>query len=282
MTSLPIRILPLLLLLLFFGKESQAQAGAENLIYLLENSEVGKAYALFSTSRSKAAVEEPAAYYLKLVPPKFTRVQDTIVLRPALNGDLDTSNYFIQTEVLVLRDKSTEWKRAKVADVCVKQQPQETLVWLKSLPHYRIVNRRFYPFKEVTDTTDSENVIPADLMIVGRSQLVEEGKIELYPSAAAANKQPGEQLIRIPAGAWKNWEEVICPYGVYNRPNISKVQRYLKSQGYDVSIDNNYGPKTKKAIHAFQRKNGLTVGDLNDATYEKMGLSGKKLIEIIN
>lgn len=270
----------ILCLLSCFGWKLQAQAGAENLEYLLENSEVGKAYALFPASKAEADIIEPKGYYLKLVPPKFERVQDTIVLRPALNGDMDTSNYFIQTEVLVLRDKSVEWKRAKVADVCVDRSPQEGLVLLKSLPHYRIVNRKFYPFKEILDVSSAEKVIPADIAIVGRSQLVEEGKIELFYSASAANVQPGEKLLRIPAGAWTHWEEVVCPYGTFNRPNLSKVQSFLKSRGYDVSVDNSYGSKTKQAIHDYQRKHGLTVGDLNDATYEHMGLSGEKLISI--
>lgn len=273
-------MLVVLCLLSLFGWELHAQPGAENLNHLLENSEIGKTYALFPASKSEAAVVESSSYYLKLIPPKFRHVKDTIVLCPALNEDLDTSNYFIQTEVLVLRDKSTEWKRAKIADVCVEERPEESLVLLKSLPHYRIVNRKFYPFKEVLDTSEAEKVIPADVMIVGRSELVEDGRIELFSSASAAKLKPGEKLIKVPAGSWTHWREVVCPYGVFNRPNLSKVQRFLKDQGYDVTIDNSYGPKTKQAIHEYQRKNGLSVGDLNDATYEHMGLSGEKLISI--
>lgn len=255
----------------------------ESLKVLTEKVEVGKTYALLrakSSSKSKSYYE-PQSYYLKLVPPKYRRIKDTVVMTPALNTDYDTTNYFIQTEVLVLKDPNSEWKTAKVAQVCLEDVPALALCLLKELPEYRIVNRRVFPFKNVLDTAGAKNVTKPVLMEYFRYELISDGRIEAYKSRSAADIQPGEKLVRIPAGRWKDWQEVVCPFGVFNGPSLDDVQRFLRKKGYTkVPINNTLDHRTLEAINDFQRKNGLEVGALTPATYRKMGFEEEKLIVI--
>ena len=52
--------------------------------------------------------------------------------------------------------------------------------------------------------------------------------------------------------------------------DVSRAQRALVAQGYDAGIvDGVYGPRTRRAIEAFQRDNELSVtGDLDSFTLE--------------
>lgn len=59
---------------------------------------------------------------------------------------------------------------------------------------------------------------------------------------------------------------------------VKKVQRRLKALGYyNSTIDGDYGNGTKKAVKAFQKRNGLReTGEVNSATLKKLNSSGAK------
>lgn len=56
---------------------------------------------------------------------------------------------------------------------------------------------------------------------------------------------------------------------------VKEVQRRLKQWGYyNGGIDGVYGPSTKKAVIAFQKKNGLTAdGVVGKSTYKALGMT---------
>lgn len=60
--------------------------------------------------------------------------------------------------------------------------------------------------------------------------------------------------------------------GAYMAPTAEQIQTALKNAGYYTgSIDGKIGPKSKKAIEAFQNDNGLTVdGKVGRKTWEKL------------
>jgi peptidoglycan hydrolase-like protein with peptidoglycan-binding domain len=62
------------------------------------------------------------------------------------------------------------------------------------------------------------------------------------------------------------------PSGPY-KPTTSEIQTALKNAGYyDSSIDGKVGPKTKKAIQAFQKANGLEAdGKVGPKTWAVLG-----------
>lgn len=274
-------ILPLLLAFAYNSNGVSAQADPA-FSDLQKIAQEGKTYCINkATKGNKNAREEKNGYYIRIVPAVYRTIQDTIVIAPALNGNLDTSNYFIQTEVLVLREPSAEWKTAKVSRLCMKDPntpPHAAICLLRTAPKYEMVNRRFYPFKNILDTTNTDNVVPAQIKIVEREEIVQQARLEKV--ALTEKLADGERFIKIPAGSWTDWEEVVCEFGVFNDPDIRSVQEKLQKNGYKLDITNQYDEQTKQALHQFQLDNMLSVGELDDATLRRLGLERQKLIQI--
>ena len=61
---------------------------------------------------------------------------------------------------------------------------------------------------------------------------------------------------------------------VVEKPTNQQIQEALKNAGlYDGKVDGSIGPKTKKAIEAFQTQNGLTAdGKVGAKTWAKLGV----------
>jgi hypothetical protein len=261
---------------------SAAQGQGTNFSELLKYREEGKTYAVSKAKNSlDKKYEEREGYQIRLVPPVYRTVYDTIVISPALNGNLDTTNYFIQTEILVLREPGADWKKVTVSRLCmqdVQTEPHAAICLLKTTPKYEMVNRKFYPFKNILDTSRTDNVVPAEIKIFVREELVEPARLEKL--ALNEKTEPTDKIIKIPVGTWTAWEEVICPYGVFNDPDIRSVQTELQKRGYDVTITNNYDEQTKRALHEFQNDNVLKPGEFDDETLKRLGVERQKLIQI--
>jgi len=59
---------------------------------------------------------------------------------------------------------------------------------------------------------------------------------------------------------------------VSEKPSAENIQQALKNSGlYTGNVDGKIGPKTKKAIEAFQKQNGLTAdGKVGPKTWDKL------------
>jgi phosphoribosylformylglycinamidine (FGAM) synthase PurS component len=273
-------ILTLSLFCLFLGK-IQAQDNLESLLNIVET---GKTYALYKAkSKDTIIVKETEIHYLKLVPAKYKTVFDTIELAPALNGNLDTSNYFIQTEVLVLKEPGAEWKTATISSLCNKKEgvPHIALCLLKTTPNYRIVHRKFFPFKNIMDTTATDFVIPAEVIIVKRKLLIQKAGIYYVTADKKNDLGPGEKIIPIPAGSWRKWAEIVCPFGVFEDPSMTAIQNALKKQSYNVKITGRFDEQTKRQLIMFQKDNMLDdQGSVTPETLNRLGVKRQKLIQI--
>jgi hypothetical protein len=273
-------ILTLSLFCLFLGK-IQAQDNLESLLNIVET---GKTYALYKAkSKDAEVVKAIETHYLKLVPAKYKTVFDTIELAPALNGNLDTSNYFIQTEVLVLKEPGAEWKTAKVSPLCRKEDgvPHLALCLLKTTPNYRIVHRKFFPFKNIMDTTATDFIIPAEVIIVERKKLEQKGRIYYVTADKRNDLGPGEKIIEIPSGSWRKWAEITCPFGTFENPSMSEIQKALKQQQYNVKITGKFDEQTKRQLIMFQKDNMLDdQGSVTSETLNRLGVKREKLIQI--
>jgi len=273
-------ILTLSLFCLFWGK-IQAQDNLESLLNIVET---GKTYALYKAKKGETkVVKETQTHYLKLVPAQYKTVFDTIELAPALNGNLDTSNYFIQTEVLVLKEPGAEWKTAKVSPLCRKEDgvPHLALCLLKTTPDYRIVHRKFFPFKNIIDTTTTDYVIPAEIIVVKRKILEQKARIYYVTSDKKNDIGPGEKIVEIPAGNWRQWAEITCPFGRFNDPSMTDIQKALKEQKYDVKITGKFDEQTKRHLIMFQKDNMLNdQGSVTPETLNRLGVKREELIQI--
>jgi hypothetical protein len=261
---------------------SALQAQGTNFSDLFKHVEEGKTYAVSKSKNTPdKKYEEREGYQIRLVPSVYRTVYDTIVISPALNGNLDTSNYFIQTEILVLREPGTEWKKVTVSRLCMKDvqsPPHAAICLLKTTPKYEMVNRKFFPFKNILDTTRTDNVVPAEILVFPREELVSPARLEKL--SINEKTLPTDRIIKITPGSWGAWEEVVCPYGVFNDPDIRQVQTELQKRGYDVKITNNYDEQTKRALHEFQNDNVLKLGEFDDETLKRLGIERQKLIQI--
>ncbi len=277
-----LHLFTLLFCILVLGN-AKAQT-TDNMDHLVSIVTEGKTYYLSqANAKSKKTVTEEKGYYIRIVLAKYRTIKDTIVLAPALNGNLDTSNYFIETEVLVLKEPAAEWKTAQVSRLCLEsgQAPYASLCLLKMVPKYEIVHKKFFPFKNILDTTDTDFIIPAKTVVVEREELVEKSKLERLPlSEGTPPLAAGEKLIKVTAGKWQTWEEVVCPFGEFNDPKIEDIQTALKKQGYEVQITNKYDEQTRRILHEFQTDHMLEVGELTEETIRRLGVKRERLITI--
>lgn len=57
-------------------------------------------------------------------------------------------------------------------------------------------------------------------------------------------------------------------------PTVVEVQKLLSMLGYDLVIDGQFGPRSKRSVTAFQKKAGLpNTGEIDDTTYNALKLS---------
>ena len=71
---------------------------------------------------------------------------------------------------------------------------------------------------------------------------------------------------------------------VSGKPSNKEVQKALKNAGlYDGKVDGNIGPRTKKAIEAFQSQNGLKAdGKVGRKTWKALSVFLNKSVEVAN
>ena len=75
-----------------------------------------------------------------------------------------------------------------------------------------------------------------------------------------------------------------APVDVSGKPTPKEIQQALKNAGiYDGKVDGNIGPKTKKAIEAFQTQNGLKAdGKVGRKTWKSLSAYLNKPAEVAN
>ncbi len=75
-----------------------------------------------------------------------------------------------------------------------------------------------------------------------------------------------------------------APVDASGKPTSQQIQQALKNAGiYDGKVDGNVGPKTKKAIEAFQSQNGLKAdGKVGKKTWKLLSPYLSKTPEVAN
>ncbi len=255
-----------------------------NLDKLLSKIEEGKTYALYKADKnSQNTYTEKETFYLKIVAPQYKTILDTIQITPALNGNLDTSNYFLQTEIIELKGTHVAWRTASISSLCKENKmiPIAALCLLKTTPKYKIIHRKFFPYKNVLDTTTTDYIIPAEYITIQREILVNDTKImRISADKKEQHINPNDKIIKVTAGKWEEWTEVICPFGVFNDPKISDVQAALKAKKYLRKITGNFDKETKEALHQFQTDHKLKLDGLTPTTLFHLGVKTEPLIRI--
>lgn len=162
---------------------------------------------LFIAFFARAAQAQNSEYLkVRVVPPVYETIVDSVVIVPALNANLDTSNYFTQMEIVLLKEPTQFWVKNSESTLCV----------VHTAPEYIEVERRFYPFKNILDTENAEAVIPAQIKIIERKVLVRSGRLDKL--SADAPTEESELVIKIRVQDWVYWQNFIdsCQYDEAN------------------------------------------------------------------
>jgi hypothetical protein len=110
-------------------------------------------------------------YTIKIIPAQYETVYETIEVAPALNADMDTENYFAQTEVIEVAPEGKEWVAQESAD-------GTALTLTKTPAKHQTIEKRFYPFKNILDVSNAENVVAAQYITIERKVQVSPARVE--------------------------------------------------------------------------------------------------------
>ena len=131
--------------------------------------------------------------------------------------------------------------------------------------------------KKKDDATDLNGVVTENVVSVTDNGVQNADATNAVPvvvenASAAASTEVAE-----PAMAQATAE-------VAGKPTPKEIQQALKNAGlYDGKVDGNIGPKTKKAIEAFQGQNGLKAdGKVGRKTWKALSAYLNKTAEVAN
>jgi hypothetical protein len=135
---------------------------------------------------------------LQIIPAQYSTIFDTIIVRPALNAAYDTSNYFVQTEIVILKEPSRDWSRLSSNKVCLQQKAA----------NYTLVEVKFYPYKNILDVEKAAEVIPAESIVVERQIITQAAQLKRLNSEDAAALK-AEDILTLPAYTWASFKGLL-------------------------------------------------------------------------
>lgn len=130
--------------------------------------------------------------------------------------------------------------------------------------------------------------LPSDQILSGNAILAPQQPVLEARSVAPADMQPITLVNQAPSGTLIVAEPTTLELKstVSDKPTDKDIQQALKNAGiYTGPIDGNLGPKSKKAIKAFQEQNGLTAdGKVGPRTWKKLSsyLQSAPVAEVSN
>lgn len=114
-----------------------------------------------------------------------------------------------------------------------------------------------------------EEIIPAEYATIRVRRLVEPARAEQLIVPASFRSVAQEEVV---TGERLEWREVLCDSNATPQ-TIAAIQRALAEAGYAPGrADGVFGSQTLRAMEAFQRANGLIVGQLTRETVEALGV----------
>ena len=248
---------------------------------------------------TETVVTKEAETVLRVVPARYETVTEEVVVEPSktvLVPVPEQTETF--TEQVMVRDGYTTWKpgvglfgrgAAGTAGAGGEVATGELLCMVQVPPEFRTVTRT----RVVQAATTREDIIPAVTRTVSRQVLVEPPRTveEVIPATTSTVQverlvSPAREDIRIiPAvtreverrvvtgGGGLEWREVLCETNT-TPAKIAEIQRALTAAGYSTGgADGSFGAQTLRAMEAFQRDNGLPVGNLTVSTAQALGVS---------
>ncbi len=236
----------------------------------------------------KVLVKEPTEKIITVPATYKTVTEKVLVSEPGEKVVTTPPLYKTVTEKVLVKPAHTEWKRGRGPIERLDGKTGEILCLVKVPARYKTITKKVLvkpaetktiplPAKYKTITkrvvdkpaTTKTVTIPAVYKTIKVKEMVEPAKIKriaIPPVYKMVTKK-----VKVADSVIK-WVPVVCKSNM-SGTLISDVQRRLKEKGFNPGpIDGIIGPRTRAALHKFQRASHLAVGGLTKETLRALGL----------
>ena len=218
---------------------------------------------------TESVLVEPGRVERIVVPAQFETFTETVIVEPARAAWRPGTGLFGRNRVEGARSSDSETATGDV--LCRVMIPAVTETITRS--------------RMVTPPQVEERIIPARFETVERQVVVEPARVfeEIVPAVFEEREgsvlmMPAQEIqVTIPAeyrtvstevvvsSGTLQWAEVLCETNT-DRFKVAEIQAALTDAGFPTQIDGMFGPRTERAMVAFQRANNLAAGYLTVET----------------
>ncbi len=239
---------------------------------------------------TKKVLVEEASTKIVTVPATYKTVTERVLVRPARTVQEQIAPvYETVSERIIDKPAHTTWKKGTGPITKIDQSTGEIMCLVEVPATYKTINKQV--LKTPASTRSRE--IPAEYRtvtkrVVDRQASTKTIEIPAKYSTVTVTEETtpaSSRSIAIPAKyttvtrqelvseGRMDWQEILCETNATPQ-HISSIQRALQKAGYNPgSVDGRVGPGTMNAVSAYQRANGLPVGNLDIATIKSLGVS---------
>lgn len=238
---------------------------------------------------NKKVLVREAAEKIVTIPPKYKTVTEKVVVsEPGERVVTTPPVYKTVTEKILVKPAHTEWRKGRGRCEKLDNETGEILCLVQVPPVYKTVTKKVLvkpaetktipvpaKYKTVTKKVvavpaqTKTVVIPAVYKTVRVKELVEPAKLKkiaIPPVYKTVTKK-----VKVADSVLK-WVPVVCKADMTGSL-VTDLQRALKNAGFNPGpIDGIYGPKTRAALHKYQKAKGLAVGGMTKETLRALGI----------
>ncbi len=236
----------------------------------------------------RVLVREPTEKIVTIPATYKTVTEKVLVSAPGEKVVTIPPVYKTVTEKILVRPAHTEWKRGRGPIEKLDGKTGEILCLVKVPPLYKTITKKVLVKPATTKVipipakykTITKKVVatPATTKTVQIPAVYKTVKVKELVSPATVKRIPVPPVYKTVTKKVKvtdsviKWVPVVCK-SCMSASLVSDVQRALKEKGFNPGpIDGIMGPKTRAALHKFQKANHLALGGLTKETLRALGL----------
>ena len=271
----------------------------EDVLVSPETFEIEVVPAFYETVSQRVLVKEATSRY-RLIPAVTEIVEERVLVQPeTIERFVVPAQFDTYTETVVVEPERVVWKPGTGLYGRGAAGTGNETATDGEIATGEVLCRVIEPAKVESITRSrmvapprlEERIIPARYETVRREVVVEPARYEeeIIPAVYEDRQmrvlvEPAqERRVIVPAvyetietevvvgGGELTWAEVLCETNT-TPFKVAELQGALTDAGYPTLVDGAFGPRTLRAMEAFQRANGLAVGYLTVDTAEALGV----------
>ncbi len=238
---------------------------------------------------TKKVLVKEASEKIVTIPPKYKKItQKVLISEPGEKIVTIPPVYETVTEKILVKPAYTTWKKGRGPVEKLDGKTGEILCLVNVPAVYKTVTKKVLKtpaqtkvvpiparYKTITKTVIAQPamtktvVIPAVYKTVKVKELVQPASVKRVPIPPVYRTVTKKIQVEEPV---LKWVPVVCKTNM-NGNLVLNVQKALKAQGFNPGpIDGIYGPRTRAALHKFQKAKGIATGALTKETIKALGL----------